>query len=958
MSNASRNESGKAANPVRDLQQYGQSPWLDYIQRSLIQSGELARMVRDDGIKGVTSNPAIFEKAVAGSDDYRDLLEQGAVQGLRAEALYERIAIRDIQDAAQVLQPVYTTSARRDGYVSLEVAPRLAHDTDGTIAEARRLWAAVGQPNVMIKVPATPAGIPAIRTLVADRINVNVTLIFSREAYRQVALAYIEGLTALVARGGDPSVVASVASFFVSRIDSAVDAAIESSRAKTRDERAATLLGNLLGKAAIANAKLAYAKYAELFSGAQWQELAAKGAQTQRVLWASTGTKNPAYRDVLYVEELIGRDTVNTIPPATLDAFRDHGQLRPSLTEDLESARRIMAALEDAGISMTAITERLLAEGVTLFADAFDKLLDAVARHCSSDVDADRQTCKLPPALNTAVERSLADWDTGGKVGRMWARDASLWSGTDEAQWLGWLTLPEEQRAELGRLQAIARAARSSGLKQVLLLGMGGSSMCPEVLQMTFGRTGDGLELHVLDSTDPGQVAAFENKVDLKSTLFIVASKSGSTLEPNIFMQYFRARVGAVLGAKLAPSRFIAITDPGSKLDGFAKAQGFREVVYGVASVGGRYSALSAFGLLPAVLLGLDAGRLLDRARAMAKACAADVPATRNPGVILGTLLGVAAASGRDKLTVIAAPAIISLGAWLEQLLAESTGKNGLGILPVDREAVAEPKVYGADRVFVYLTLDGNTDKGQDAAIDTLEGAGHPVVRIALSDRYDLGREFFRWEIATAVAGAILGINPFDQPDVEAAKIETRKLTEEYERVGQLPAETPLFAADGVGLFTDSVNASTLRGAAPQDLAGYLRAHLARAQAGDYIALLAYIEMNEQYAAALQEIRHLLRDRLRVATCLGFGPRFLHSTGQAYKGGPNSALVLQITCEDALSLPVPGQRYTFGVVKAAQARGDFQVLAARGRRALRVHLGADLTQGLATLRAAVAAALA
>ena len=378
MNDAKTNTVAKS-NPLLELEQYGQSPWLDYIQRSLIQTGELARMITEYGLKGVTSNPAIFEKAIAGSDDYRDLLAQGS--GLSAEALYERIAVRDIQDAADVLKPVYAASDRRDGYVSLEVSPRLAHDTAGTIAEARRLWAQVDRPNVMIKVPAAPAGIPAIRALIADGINVNVTLIFSQDVYRQVALAYIDGLKARLERGGDLRGIASVASFFVSRIDTAIDAEIERLRAGTRDPKMQALLANLQGRTAVANARLAYAKYGEIFATGEWQALAARNARTQRLLWASTGTKNPAYSDVLYVEELIGRDTVNTMPPATLDAFRDHGRLRPSLTEDLEGASRVMASLDAVGVSMARVTEQLLAEGIKLFADAFDKLLAAVAKH-------------------------------------------------------------------------------------------------------------------------------------------------------------------------------------------------------------------------------------------------------------------------------------------------------------------------------------------------------------------------------------------------------------------------------------------------------------------------------------------------------------------------------------------------------------------------------------------------
>jgi transaldolase/glucose-6-phosphate isomerase len=489
---------------------------------------------------------------------------------------------------------------------------------------------------------------------------------------------------------------------------------------------------------------------------------------------------------------------------------------------------------------------------------------------------------------------------------------------------------------------------------------MGGSSLCPEVMKMTFGRINGFPELHVLDSTDPAQVKAFEDKVDLNNTLFIVSSKSGSTLEPNVFTQYFFDRVERLVGRQEAGSRFIAITDPGSKMQQIAERDGFRQVFFGWPSIGGRYSALSDFGLVPAAIMGVDVAKFLNRAEEMVFACMPSVPVEENPGVVLGAVLGVAAKQfGRDKLTIVASPGISDLGAWLEQLVAESTGKEGKGLIPVDREAIGQPGVYGDDRIFVYLRLLSAPDAEQDRSIDAVERAGQPVVRIALDDPYDLGEEFFRWEIATAVAGSILGIHPFDQPDVEASKVATRKLTDEYEESGTLPAEVPMFAADGLELFTDDKNAGVLRDAVRGEptIARYLKAHLDRLGTGDYFALLAYLEMNADHERLLQSMRHGVRDAKRVATCLQFGPRFLHSTGQAYKGGPNTGVFLQITCDAAADIPVPGRKYSFGVIKAAQARGDFQVLVERHRRALRVHLGADVGAGLGDLQAAITAAL-
>jgi transaldolase/glucose-6-phosphate isomerase len=952
----------KPSNPLRELQDYGQSVWLDYIRRSLLTSRELQHLLDDDGLRGVTSNPAIFEKAIAGSSDYSDLLQSLASQSeLDAKARYEILAIRDIQDTADLLLPVYQSSKRRDGYVSLEVSPILARHTEDTLAEARRLWNAVGRGNVMIKVPGTPEGIPAFRQLISEGINVNVTLLFSQAVYEQVAQAYIDGLEEFGRRSLDVGKVASVASFFISRIDSAVDALVGARLKVAKDPAEQALLHSVLGQIAIANAKLTYQRYGNIFRGERWEELAKRGAQTQRVLWASTGTKNPDYRDVVYVEELIGPETVNTMPPATLAAFRDHGRARPSLVEDIEAAHDHMDTLGKLGFSMDQVTANLLTEGLQLFSEAFHKLLTAVEKSTQGCLTANvsRQTYKLPAEIDGLVKAQINDWRAEGKVRRLWERDRSLWTNSDEDKWLGWLTIADDQLAHRHEFAAAAEDARSGGFSHILLLGMGGSSLCPEVLKMTFGTIPGYPELHVLDSTDPAQIKAMEEKVDIAETLFLVSSKSGSTLEPNIFKQYFFERVKRVLGAEKAGSRFIAITDPGSKMELVAQGDKFRHIFHGLASIGGRYSALSDFGMVPAALMGLDAQKFLDRTEEMVHACKSCVPVDDNPGVVLGIILGTLALNGRDKVTIVASPGISDLGAWLEQLIAESTGKEGRGIIPVDREQLGPVDVYGEDRVFAYLRLESAPDPAQDDKVAALEQAGQPVVRIAVGETYDLGQEFFRWEIATAVAGSIIGINAFNQPDVEASKIATRNLTAEYERSGSLPAERPILNEDGMRLFADEKNAAALKPTADSEsLVGHLRSHLNRLKSGDYFALLAYVPMFANHEQRLQQMRHAVRDKKRVATCLGFGPRFLHSTGQAYKGGPNSGVFLQVTCDDAHDLPVPGQKYTFGTVKAAQARGDLQVLVDRNRRALRVHIGADIDAGLAKLNSAITRALA
>ncbi len=947
-----------AANPLERLHDCGQAVWLDFLSRRFLAEGGLKQLVERDRLTGVTSNPSIFEKAIAGSADYDQSLNTLETQGdCDVMALYERLAIEDIRQAADTLRPVYEATKRRDGYVSLEVSPYLAMGTEATVAEARRLRQSVGRDNLMIKVPGTRAGLPAIRRLIGEGINVNITLLFSQQVYEEVVEAYLAGLEQLVARGGDPAKVASVASFFVSRIDVAVDALIEERSREPNRAGQHDALNALRGKVAIANAKLAYQRYKRLFAGPRWEKLRGKGAQVQRLLWASTGTKNKAYSDVLYVEELIAPDTVNTLPPATMDAFRDHGKVRASLEENIDQAKQTMATLERSGISIDAVTAKLVDEGVQLFSDAFDKLLGAVARKRALRLgeQLDGQACKLAPELEKAVATSLESWRHDAKGRRLWGGDAGLWTSHDEASWLGWLGVAEAERKRVDALCGLAEDIRQQSFTHILLLGMGGSSLGPEVFAQTFGRQDGRPALLVLDSTDPAQIRTVEGQIDPARTLFIVSSKSGSTLEPNILKQYFFECAQRALGTQDVGARFIAITDPGSQLEKIAERDRFRHIAHGIPSIGGRYSVLSDFGLVPAAAMGLDVARLLKETQKMTRSCAASVPPADNPGIVLGTILGVLGKSGRNKVTIVASPGIADFGAWLEQLLAESTGKHGKGLIPVDAEPLGSPQVYGLDRLFVYLRLAGETDARQDELVAQIERAGHPVVHIAVTDRYHIGQEFFRWELATAVAGSLLGIDPFDQPDVEASKEKTRELTSAFERSGQLPPEAALFEADGLTVFADEKNRKAIGKAGT--LAECLAAHLGRIHEGDYCALLAYVERNARHRDALQEIRVLIRDRKRVATCLGFGPRFLHSTGQAYKGGPNTGVFLQITCDDAADLQVPGQRYTFGVVKAAQARGDLDVLAERDRRVLRIHLGPHVAAGLTSLKNAVRQAL-
>jgi len=946
-------------NPVKALENHGQAVWLDFLARGFVAKGDLKKLIDTDGVKGVTSNPSIFEKAIGSSDEYDSPIGKALKGGDRPVAdLFEQLAVEDIQHAADVLRPVYDQFDGNDGFVSLEVSPYLAMDTKGTIAEAKRLWKHVHRKNLMIKVPATPEGLPAIERLIGEGISVNITLLFAQAVYREVVEAYLKGLEKYVAKGGDPSHVASVASFFVSRIDSMVDKQLDEKIAKANDPSEKERLAALKGKVAIANAKMAYQDYKHLFAGDRWEKLAAKGAKPQRLLWASTGTKNKDYSDVLYVEELIGPNTVNTVPPATLDAFRDHGKVRDSLEENIEEARHVLEELERSGVSLDAITTALVKDGVKQFADAADKLYGAVANKRAAVLGEgiDPQKLTLGAGLEKAVEKSTEEWRASAKIRRLWAKDKSVWTGDDENKWLGWLTSAED--ADVADYEDFAQRVKGQNFSDAVVLGMGGSSLGPEVLAETFPKKNGFPKLHVLDSTDPAQVRAMEKKIDIKKALFIVSSKSGGTTEPNAMKDYFFERVSKAIGAEAAGHRFIAVTDPGSSLEKVAARQGFARTFDGEPTIGGRYSVLSPFGLVPAAAAGIDVKSLISHTLAMVRSCGADVPPHENPGAQLGLAMGAAGLEGRDKVTILSSPKIADFGAWAEQLIAESTGKEGKGLIPIDGEPLGDVSLYGNDRFFIDIRTEDEDDAAHDEKLSALEHAGHPVVRIVMKSIDHLGQEFFRFEMATAVAGSVLGINPFNQPDVESAKIKTRELTAAFEKTGKLPPEKPAMSSSEADLYTDEANVEALRGlGADGTLGSWLKAHLSRIHADDYVALLAYIERDADHIDMLQDMRLKVGEQRHVATCAEFGPRFLHSTGQAYKGGPDSGVFLQITADDAKDLPVPGQKASFGVIKAAQARGDFDVLTERGRRALRVHLKGDLASGLKMLDAAITEAL-
>lgn len=906
----------------------GQSIWYDNIRRSLLESGGLRQLI-EAGVLGVTSNPTIFERAIAGSTDYDAALRDLVQAGKSVEEIYEALAIEDIRAAADVLQPVYEQTNGIDGYISLEVSPKLAHDTERTISEARRLFAQVGRPNVMIKVPATPEGIPAIQTLISDGININVTLIFALEVYHAVMEAYLRGLELLAERGGDLARVASVASFFVSRVDTLVDAEL-AKRGNTA----------LQGKIAIANAKLAYQAFRQVFSGERWARLQALGARLQRPLWASTSTKNPNYPDTIYVDNLIGADTVNTVPPATLDALQDHAVVALTIEQGLDEARAHLAELAALGIDMHAVTEQLLREGVAAFAKSFEALMESIAlkrERLLSEVQ--RRYANLGAAWSQ-VRARLAEMDAQDILRRIYAKDHTVWKPepTEIVNRLGWLDIATRMNdsAILERLYALTDEVWADGLQHVVLLGMGGSSLAPEMFAKIFGTSVGNLDVHVLDSTDPDHVRAFAERFAPQRTLYIVSTKSGGTVETlSLFKTFYNLVLAAYEGnAERAGQHFIAITDPASAIEQLAQDYRFRATFLNDPEIGGRYSALSYFGLVPAALDGIYLPRLLERAEQMGQLCSPTHDAAYNPAAWLGAILGELALQGRDKATFILSEPIASFGDWLEQLIAESTGKEGKGILPVIGEPLGTPELYGNDRLFIHLQLEG--DAQHINALNALEQAGHPVVRFVLRDIHDIGGQIFLWELATAVSGYVLGINPFDQPNVESAKVAARQLIAAYREQGALPhAEPPVSGAEAL------IALKTLLTAVPE---------------GGYIGLHAYLPPTPSTDAALSELRSCLRKLTKRAVTLGYGPRFLHSTGQLHKGDAGKGVFVQFINAPQSDLPIPDRAgapessLTFGVLKRAQAFGDAQALRAGGRRVLCIDLGTDVSGSLRALQ--------
>lgn len=1007
-------------NSLEQLAELGQSPWLDNIKRGDLKSGQMQKLIKD-GILGVTANPTIFEKAISGSEDYDEGVEALVRQGKSAEEIYKILIVEDITTAADIFRPVYDRTEGVDGYISIEVAPSLAHDTEGTLKEALDFHQIIGRPNIFVKVPATAEGIPAIEELLYRGVNVNITLIFGVDVHRQVMEAYLKALERRVEEGKPVDRIGSVASFFVSRVDTKADKALEDKLKEEKDPERQEMIRGLLGTTAINNSKMAYQEFREVFGGERFARLKEKGARAQRPLWASTSTKNPEYRDVIYVEELIGPDTVNTMPPQTIEAFKDHGVAKCTIDQDLDLARQQLRQLEELGISLDRITEELTVEGVASFSKSFDSLdqvlrdkrEQVLAQHMGDgkakevegkleqrdDAKAQGKDGKDKASLTEGAEEVVGA-GSGGSSGsgggpalgpgtyadahvekgtaslgglepqvradlrqlaqehaaeKIWKHDPTFWKSDPEAQKkignrLGWIGSVALMREQAGNLRTFADEVRKAGYQSVVLLGMGGSSLAPEVINRVFGVKDEYPRFFMLDSTEPGTIEAIERRIDPAKTLFIVATKSGGTTETISFYRYFREKVEAAKREK-AGENFVAITDPGSSLEKLAGEEGFRRTFLNMADIGGRYSALSYFGVLPAALMGVDIEALLQSAERMHDASAPSEDKEENPGLWLGTVMGEAWKAGRDKLTITTSPDLDSFGLWAEQLIAESTGKEEKGLIPVTGEPLGRPSAYGNDRLFIYLYLEGATDAEQEHALQKLEDDGQPVVRLKMAAKADLGAEFFRWELATAVAGHILQIDPFDEPNVQESKDNTARLLGIYQGQGRFPEQEPLAQDDGLALYGDGEALG--RAGSEGTLGSALNAFFRTVEPGDYVALLAYMPSTGEHEALLQDARLAIRDGLRVATTFGYGPRFLHSTGQLHKGGPNKGVYVQITVHPQRDLEIPGSPYSFGTLIRAQSMGDLQSLQEHGRRAIRLHITGDHAEGVEHVREAI-----
>ena len=912
-------------NKSKKLHQLGQSIWFDNIGRNLINNGWLKDQIEKEVIFGLTSNPSIFKKAITNGTGYSMDIQTMSWAGLDTKSIYEYLVIEDIRDVSDLLFPTYEATRQVDGYVSLEVGPENANNSDLTIEEAKRLWKLVDRKNLMIKVPATPAGIPAIKELIASGINVNVTLIFSVNRYLEVIDAYLSGLEERIKNDLPINQIHSVASLFVSRLDVKIESKV------TDIIQSGKVTGNevqpYLGKLAILNALYVYEEFNDSRNSERFKKIAEKGGNIQRPLWASTGTKNTNYSDVLYVEGLLLPDTVNTVPPHTLNAFLDHGKCDVvNYSAGKSEFRNLEDKLKDIGVNFKEVWIELEEEGVAAFISAQEDLLEAI--------DNQHEFFQRSlGGLNAQIEKRMESLESGGFPAKFFTPDAALWtketSEVDEVlHRLGWIDAPISSRAIVDEADNLLDELIKDGFTHALVLGMGGSSLASEVFSKVFKKEGKsserGLALSILDSTDPIQIDEKTREIPIKKTLFIISSKSGTTAEVKALLAYFW-KLAKEVKEKSPGEHFVVITDPGTPLEKLGLDKSFRKVFSSDPNVGGRYSALTAFGIVPLVLSGIDGHQFLNAANRMRMKCSRSSPIEKNPGFALGSVIAEAYFDDRDKVTILTDPVYNAFGSWLEQLIAESSGKSGKGILPIDREPIVPAVDYSNDRVFYYLRSSGKLDGLVDALVDL----NHPVIVSYLDDKFDIAAEIYKWEIAIVAACSFIQVNPFNQPNVQESKLITHGMISGYKHNPILEEGSLLFSNSEYSIYGNAEKAQTEK---------EITEEFFTVNAGDYISINAFLPRIEAYENMLQQLRKHLLSKYSVPVTLGFGPRFLHSTGQLHKGGKNNGLFLIISQDTPIDFEIPGEGMNFSVLEKAQALGDMQALEKNNRRVLRIHL--------------------
>ena len=941
-----------SALPSVELYKAGQGPWLDTISRKLLRSGTLKAYIEESGLLGVTSNPSIFQQAISQGEGYEQDIQKLLKRGASTVEIYDALTIADIREACDLFLAVFHKTCGEHGFVSLEVLPSLAFNEGATVEEARRLFRLVNRPNVMIKVPATEQGVRAVRCLIGEGINVNVTLIFSQKNYKDVANAYLDGLEAFRKTGGDLSRVHSVASVFVSRIDTDIDKQLDAKLATEKDAARRMLLTDLKGRAAIANSKMIYRAFKEIFHSARFRALKDQGAYVQKPLWASTSCKNSSYSDLIYVETLVGKDTVNTLPQNTWEALLAHGEIRPgSVEENIADAEAAISGLKSLGIDIHAVCDRLQKDGVKSFVNSFESLMATLEKKRDFKMASPvKVNVSLPDNLEKNVKDTIAQLAKKDVHSRWLAKDPTLWTNDALHQKvilnrLGWVDNCEKITGKLYEIDALQEKLFKAKVRDIVLLGMGGSSLAAEVLSLILKKPAHqvkgalkGIRFHLLDTTDPASILKVEKIVSYPTTIFLVGSKSGSTIETRSQYQYFFDRVKKFYknDENKAAERFVIVTDHGSPLETLGRSKTFGGLFLNPQDIGGRYSALSFFGLVPAALLGInvrpvlaDAGRFLDGMRSTK-----DI--SKNEGISLGILLGALALKGKDKLTFWTSPELSSFSDWSEQLIAESTGKDGKGITPVAGEMPLSLDRYGSDRVFVMLRLKGENEKLWATRIQGLKAKGFPVLDFVWSDGTNVGGEFLRWEVATSFASVVLKVNPFDEPNVTESKNITSRLLEDVKKKKSLPKPGKLLVAKNATLSSgDKKTLAAFFGKLPKN---------------GFVSLLAYVDRSPATRKVLQGLQKSMASALKVPVLSGFGPRYLHSIGQLYKGGPKLGVFIEFFVKDGKDVKIPGEVYGFSQLKRAQAMGDYEAISSKGLSILAVDLGSSVATGFSAFQ--------